>query len=318
MDKQVLAQLSEITQEERRILRGEKVDLRLYNPSGAPRMDPGRLIPGGERFGIRMHTRFTDFPRHGHDYLEMIYQLQGHTDHVINGRTPLRLTEGRLLLLGRGTEHEIRRAEKEDLAVNLILVPGFFDSAFLSFEGTALAMFLRENIGTDRRSTDTLLFDLSGAVMCRNLLENLILGCRQGVKEQLQQLTLELLLRHLSTLSEGLVIETKADRERAAVMRVLSAIEQDPRSSLSGLAEELGMEVTALSRLIRRETGCTFTELLHTARFDRAVALLRETELSVSDVAAAIGYENTAFYYRRYAQTFGCTPAEYRRQRRPD
>ena len=76
------------------------------------------------------------------------------------------------------------------------------------------------------------------------------------------------------------------------------------------------MELSSLSRLIRRHTGCTFTELLHTARFNRAVALLSDTALNVSDIAVAVGYVNTAFFYRNFARRFGCTPAEYREARR--
>ncbi len=68
----------------------------------------------------------------------------------------------------------------------------------------------------------------------------------------------------------------------------------------------------ALPRLIRRYTGCAFTELLHTARFNRAAALLKNTELSVADIALAAGYENTAFSYRRFEDMYGCPPTQYR------
>ncbi len=89
------------------------------------------------------------------------------------------------------------------------------------------------------------------------------------------------------------------------------------RLNLSDIAAESGLSPSSLSRMITACTGCTFTELLQTARFSRAAVLLRDTTLSVADIAAGIGYENTAFFYRKFAERYGCTPAEYRRRHRP-
>lgn len=150
--------------------------------------------------------------------------------------------------------------------------------------------------------------------MIENLLENLILGQFQGVSLRIQQITLELLLQHLSRMPENLIVNSQTDQEQAVVLRVLALIESQVRVNLSEVARDIPMDVTVLSRLIKKYTGCSFTELLHTARFNRAVTLLRETSLSVTDIATAIGYENTAFFYRRFVQIYGCTPAEYRKK----
>ena len=94
----------------------------------------------------------------------------------------------------------------------------------------------------------------------------------------------------------------------------LSRIEADVHCTLADLAREQGLTPSALTRLLKRRTGCTFTELLHTARFNRAVTLLTESELSVADIAVRVGYENTGFFYRRFEQLYGCTPGEYRKR----
>lgn len=313
MRQEILNQLSEITPEEQSILRGEALDFSVYNHLGNAVMEPGTLLPEGELFGIRTHTRFVDFPRHGHQYVEMIYQVQGDTHHIIDGAEKLTLKEGQLLLLSLGTEHEIRAAGASDIAVNFFLIPTFFDNAAISLGDTnALAVFLRANMRIRAKTTGHLLFDVSRSPMTENLLENLILGELEHVGIQLQQTTLELLLRHLSGMSQQLVVHTRKEQDQAIVLSILAQIEQRVSVNLSDEAKRLGYDVTVLSRMIRRYTGCTFTELLHTARFNRAVTLLRDTDLSVADIAASIGYENTAFFYRRFFEKFGCTPAEYR------
>ena len=315
MNTELITRLSAITPEEQALLEGAPLDLSVYNRNSVPIMDPGSLLPGGELFGIRMHTRFVDFPVHSHRYVEMIYQLQGETRHLIDDSYPLTLKSRQLLLLSRGTRHSIEAAGEADLAVNFILIPAFFDAAALQLgDSNALSVFLKANFHNSTPAAGHMVFDISDAPMAENLLENLILGQLKAIPLELQRLTLELLLRHLSGMSGALVAQTKKEQEQQLVLYVLSQIEQDVRASLSALAASRSMDVTALSRLIKKYTGCTFTELLHTARFSRAIVLLRDTELSITDIATSVGYENTAFFYRRFESRYGCTPAEYRRQ----
>ena len=316
MRQEIIRKLSPVTAEEQAILRGASVDMSLYNRSGSAVMDQKQLLPNGSQFGIRTHTRFVDFPMHSHSYVEMIYQVQGNTTHLIDGTEPLTLHTGGLLLLGRGTEHAIQAAGQEDIAVNFILVPAFFDNAAISIGGSsALSVFLKSNLSSTSPPPAHLLYDTSGAPVLENLLENLILLELEGAplqRQELQRGTLELLLRHLSGQTDRLIAVSRKEREQAVVLSALARIEADVHITLSELAQLHHMELPALSRLIRRHTGCTFTELLHTARFNRAVLLLKETDLSVVEVAVAVGYENTAFFYRRFAKLYGCTPAEYR------
>ena len=144
MRETIVRRLAEITEEEQRILHGAPVDMTYYNRAGDAVMDSAHILPGSKLFGIRTHTRFADFPRHSHSYVEMIYQVRGSTSHRINGREELTLKAGSLLLLGRGTEHSIRAAGRDDIAVNFILVPAFFDNAAISIGGSnALSFFCK-------------------------------------------------------------------------------------------------------------------------------------------------------------------------------
>lgn len=317
MRKFVLEKLSELTEEERLLLKQQPLDMSRYNHTGQAVVEPGKMMPGGEMFGIRPHTRFTDFPRHGHQFVEMVYQVSGVTRHIIGGVTELELKAGQLLFLGRGTEHEIKAAGLKDIAVNFFLIPAFFDSAAISIGGnSALAVFLTGNLSNKNIHSGYLVFDVEDAPMVENLLENLILGQMNRSGTEIQQLTLELLIQHLSGMSERVVIQNQLDYEQAIVFGILNRIETQMRISLSQEARDLQMDVTTLSRLIQKYTGCSFTELLHTARFNRAIEMLRETNLSVTDIAGAVGYENTAFFYRRFGERYGCTPLEYRKQHR--
>ncbi len=316
MRSELIERLSRVSAEEREILNGEGVDMTIYDRTGGTVLEPGRLLEGGRLFGIRTHTRFAPFPRHSHTYVEMVYQVTGSTRHIIDGAERLELRAGSLLLLGRGVEHEIMPAGREDVAVNFILVPAFFDNAAISIGGSnALSVFLKSNLGLSGSAGAYLVFDISGDAAVENLLENLVILELEGAdprRQELQRFTLELLLRHLSLRAEKLLISGRRDREQAVALWALSRIEADVQCTLADLAREQGLTPSTLTRILKRRTGCTFTELLHTARFNRAVTLLAETDLSVADIAVRVGYENTAFFYRRFEKIYHCTPAQYR------
>ena len=54
---------------------------------------------------------------------------RGETIHVVDGRE-LKLKEGELLFLNQHAVQEIQPAGQDDIAVNFIILPEFFDTAF--------------------------------------------------------------------------------------------------------------------------------------------------------------------------------------------
>lgn len=179
----------------------------------------------------------------------------------------------------------------------------FFDNAAISIGGSsALAVFLMGNLSNAKLQSGYLVFDVSGSPIVENLLENLIIGQMKGISVNLQQLTLELLIQHLSGMSEQVVVQNQLDYEQAIVFGILSRMESKMRINLSEEARNLHMDVTALSRLIQKYTGCSFTELLHTARFKPSGKNAAGYDNQCNRHLPCNGYENTAFFYRRFAE----------------
>ena len=74
MQEALLKKLSAVTAEERRILAGEgRIDRSLYMDGTRDVISGDKLLPSGRIITIRPHTRFTAFPEHTHDYVEMVY-----------------------------------------------------------------------------------------------------------------------------------------------------------------------------------------------------------------------------------------------------
>ena len=73
--------------------------------------------------------------------------------------------------------------------------------------------------------------------------------------------------------------------------------------------------IFSLSRHIKQATGYNFKELLQIKRFNKSVQLLVETTLPIADIIAAVGYDNTSYFFRVFKEKYGCSPKHYRDER---
>ncbi len=92
-------------------------------------------------------------------------------------------------------------------------------------------------------------------------------------------------------------------------MRAIGYIEENYKNcSLTEFAVSMKIDVAQLSREIKSKTGQTYTEILQQKRLFQAVYLLKSTNLSVFDIATAVGYNNTTYFYKLFFSLFRTTP----------
>ena len=86
----------------------------------------------------------------------------------------------------------------------------------------------------------------------------------------------------------------------------------EQKFSLSGIAGALFVNGNYLARVFRRETGRTLLWYHNAIRCEKAMQLLAETELSVSEVAASVGYISSAHFSHLFKKMTGIAPSEWR------
>ncbi|MFS0726466.1 helix-turn-helix domain-containing protein [Paenibacillus sp. 1P07SE] len=82
--------------------------------------------------------------------------------------------------------------------------------------------------------------------------------------------------------------------------------------SLQGVAEEMGISVSYLSKLFKEQLGETFIDYVTRIRLEHAQQLLVETDLTMQQIADAIGYTSVQQMFRVFKKKLGMTPGEYR------
>jgi transcriptional regulator GlxA family with amidase domain len=100
-----------------------------------------------------------------------------------------------------------------------------------------------------------------------------------------------------------------------AMDELVRAIRRDPgnRWTVGALARQAGLSAPQLTRRFRAAVGCPPARFVIQCRLDRARSLLRETGLSVGQVAEALGYEDIFFFSRQYKQFMGQPPTAVRK-----
>jgi AraC-like DNA-binding protein len=104
-------------------------------------------------------------------------------------------------------------------------------------------------------------------------------------------------------------------RDLALLRRVRDRIDRDYAQPLDveALARGVHMSAGHLSREFRRAYGESPYSYLMTRRIERAMALLRRGDLSVTEVCFAVGCSSLGTFSTRFTELVGVPPSVYRR-----
>lgn len=318
MNAEIVKRLSVITEEEQRILDGQKnINKTIYTKKKELVVDSGRFLQKGKLIQVRTHTRFVYFPKHRHNYVEVIYMCKGTTTHIIDGNEVV-LEEGDLLFLNQNAVQEILPAGKDDLAINFIIQPQFFDRAFemIGADDNLLRDFLVGSLCEDRRRTSYLYFHVADVLPIQNLVENMVWSLlnNQMNRRSCNQLTMGLLVLHLLNHIEKMEAGGKAYHQEFEVTVLNYVGTRYKDGSLAELAEVMGYSVYWLSHEIKKRTGKTYKELVQTKRMNQAAYMLTNSGVPVAEVIRMVGYDNTSYFYRKFKERYGVSPKEFREQ----
>ncbi|GLC79933.1 AraC family transcriptional regulator [Lacrimispora brassicae] len=316
MNQEILDRLGVITDEEREMINGRtEIDRNRYTEGQDLIIDSKKMLEHGKMISIRPHTRFVHFPKHKHNYIEVIYMCKGETVHIIDGETVV-LKTGELLFLNQHATQEILPAGEADIGVNFIILPEFFDTAFemMGEEENLLGDFLVGCLCFDPRYASYLHFQVADVLPVQNLVENMVwtLLSNQPNKRSINQITMGLLFLQLMHYTDK-ISHTPESFEQKLIFQVLTYIDENYKEGeLTDLAALLNYNIYWLSRTIKRLTGRTYKELLQVKRLNQASFLLLNTRLSVADISIAVGYDNTSYFHRIFRNYYGMSPKEYR------
>lgn len=222
------------------------------------------------------------------------------------------------MLLGSDEEHYITTVYDEPplRLMNLQFEPRFIWSPGSEvFDARYLGMFLNHGDGFNNR----LPAEEETAMQVYALMEDMLEECRAARPEYELIVKAKLLLllgllgrRYCDMLSSPLSAEL--DGHLRQLDDALAYIDRNLSSELSldDIARSAGMSRSYFSTVFRRLNGITVWSYITKKRIELALRYLRESDMSVTEIAGRCGFNSTANFNRSFRMVAHCTPREYR------
>ena len=99
------------------------------------------------------------------------------------------------------------------------------------------------------------------------------------------------------------------------IQKIISYIEKsysDSNLNVHNVAERFEYTSDHISRLFKQQTGASLQEWIIDFRIKKAAELLKNSELTIWQVADRCGYEYIEHFVRLFKKRNGVTPTEYR------
>ncbi len=96
------------------------------------------------------------------------------------------------------------------------------------------------------------------------------------------------------------------------VRQVIDIIESDPSCSIRDLALKVSLSPAHLQRLFKQHTGTQLGSVVAERRLQKAAGLLTLSNLSIKEIAYAVGYRHHSSFVRAFQRRFAQAPKHYR------
>lgn len=109
--------------------------------------------------------------------------------------------------------------------------------------------------------------------------------------------------------------EIRSHRGNPIISKVIKYLDENISEDLSLelAAKVAGVNPFYLSKLFREETGDTFVNYISEKRLDKAKELLANSDLSVKEITAEIGYNDQNYLSKLFKARFGISPTDFRK-----
>ncbi len=131
-----------------------------------------------------------------------------------------------------------------------------------------------------------------------------------GIDEDIIKASIHALCVCVNKLPEVKKNESRKDERLINMINFMQANYQSV--TLDDMAEQFHLSKPYLSKYIHEKSGKTFIEQLTNIRMKKARTLLKNGNMTVENIAAAVGYPNVEHFNRTFKKLYNMTAVEYR------
>lgn len=258
---------------------------------------------------------------HKHDSIEMMYVINGHCQiELLDSGSPepivYELKKGEFILLDGRVPH--RLLVRDETGCRMLNVEFTFQPAEHQLPAIA-------SLADEDEELRYLLQHAGAFFVLRDIdevyatLKGLVLELDQ--QQSSRSLKRDLLFTQLIVLVARLFKASHASAEPPSgsmhyVRKVQSYIQQhyDGSITVEELARSVNVHPNYLHRIFRAQTGITIVSYLNRYRMEKAMMLLRETDIPIAHICEYVGVNSRVYFHDLFKKHTGLTPVQYREQ----
>lgn len=254
---------------------------------------------------------------HWHDEIEFIFVEEGELDVTIDMKVH-KLKVGDLAIINNGQIHSGESKSGINLKHHAVLVNYEFlkgdsiDYCFTKYISKLMKgkLFVKNFIYSNDKCKELIIKELKNIIDAKNRGD---IAWELSVKASFYNI--------FAMLFREEMIEQREKNDDTQIIRiqrvkkVLEYIKENysERIYIRELAELISMNEQYFCRFFKEITGHTPVEFINIYRVDKAEELLIQENLSVSETALAVGYDNISYFIRKFKHYKGSTPKKYRK-----
>ena len=255
-------------------------------------------------------------PLHSHKYLQIIYVLDGVIDLTLSF-SRYRLSKGDVFVVHYGDLHSITGEKGQNQVILLDINSDYFKKEYPDIENRFFVSYLMQSCDANNRCNDI-----------TSLIEEIVVHFaneKAGRVEKSAELTRRCIdsfyanFLGFSLNKESKTFESKISArpyQMHRISNVIAAIYENynTKLTLEDVATSLHIDKFYLSHLIKGLTGESFQNLLGMARVEYSEELLLATEMSIYEIALAVGFSNVSYYEKHFMKWYDMKPETYRKK----
>lgn len=261
-------------------------------------------------------TPKTSICPHYHEYIEILYNLEGDCDVYINGRICVFRT-GDLLIINSGESHDLLFERSCTRYIVIKVLPEILYSSGQSvFEMKYTMPFLIENSENKRyftkeeQSTAFIHDTVSGIMQEWNRRDY---GFELSIRSDILKIFLWVLRYWRDHNLDSLAQFDHPDELLRTIQKALEYISQNySRLTTSSVAQHCGLSYSYFSRVFKKVMHLSFSEYLNRYRIAKSEQLLCSTDMPISDVALAVGFSEASYFIRKFKEERNISPRQFR------
>lgn len=267
---------------------------------------------------LSKHNRYTPVFSHQHQFFELVYVFEGNCKQTI-GHNHFILHEGDFCLISPHTRHSIGVFD-ESIIINILIRRSTFEDIFYNTlkDKNKLSTFFNNSLYAKNYNAYLIIESRSDPFIKKHILSMFLenIEKKKYYENILDSYLMILLSKLLQKYEDTIQLPDATQKVSSTISDIMAYVDENYQTvSLNDIASTFHFSTAYCSRLIKKHTGKSFTQLQQAIRFHKACFFLENTNKSIAEISELIGFNNVEHFNRLFKKIYNITPGQYRKEK---